>query len=536
MTDIISTLKRLVQQPDDTLSVEQCINHWLKTAKRIVTLVNAHPAIPASLVQLSAALPFCTKQTLLLALFCKLNRFNDHYTQHVIATVIAAHWCQSKANKAESITPLLRVVKTKKLMVWIDVLRIQKVMLSDKCKQALGDLRISESQRLCLISAAMADSKVDALPSAKFSAFVKATPVHHRDYYTALCDLFAKPMPGAKVYVNGKPGVVIDLQQRHAFIFSLSEKDAEGEWFPLSAVVFPKPLFIPFEHFIAVYTDTAEQRVSEGGNTFLPVSFDIQHPPRSLLSIIDELQKRDVDIPTLCSSIEKVDTFNRFLIHTAGKDNRLQIPVKNIKQAVMTYGIERVGDMLMQFALLERLTQNTFPLLGMCKQFTLLSCAIASHVASICNSKFSPQSAALTMTFICAPLFTLPGLKVAQRLPINFGADLRINQGFRVKSQTPWLSISSELAGNWHQSATWRAVLHHCAKQNEEVPKSLKQEHAIMLISFALAKECLFKGDMFSLKQDVEFKMLLKQISTDFTSIVEGVERQGPLLFCPLTH
>ena len=536
MTDIVSTLSRLVQQPENTLTTEQCINHWLKTAKRVITLVHANPAIPASLVQLQSELPFCTKQALLTALFCKLTQFNDHYTQHILAAVIAAHWCHSEANKKQNITALLRFLKAKKLMVWLDILRIQKVMFSEKCGPALADVRLCAAQRICLISATLLNSSENISPTALFSAIAKKTPTHHREYVTAIIDLFVKPMPGAKVYAKNTPGVLIDIQQKHGFIFSLANKDTEGEWVPLSTIVFPKPLFIPFAHFIALYTDTAKQRASTGGSQFLPVSFDIQRPPQALLGIIDELQKRDVEIPALCTKIEKVETFNRFLMHTAGQDNRLQIPVKNIKQAVMTYGIERVGDMLMQFALLERLTQNDFPLLGMCKQFTLLSCSIASHVASLCNSKFSPQSAALTMTFVCAPLFTLPGLKVASTLPNNDADDLMINQGFKVKSQTPWLSISSELAGNWHQSATWRAVLHHCAKSNDSVPSSLKQEHAIMLISFAMAKACLFKGDIFSLQQNLEFKSLLNRINVDFSALTSTVHDQAALLFCPLPN
>ena len=93
-------------------------------------------------------------------------------------------------------------------------------------------------------------------------------------------------------------------------------------------------------------------------------------------SIIDDLQKQDVVIEQLCEKIEQVPTFNHFLMYTASQDNRLQLPVKSIKQAVLTYGIERVGDMLIQFALLERLTQNQFPLMGLCKQITLLACSL----------------------------------------------------------------------------------------------------------------------------------------------------------------
>ncbi len=283
-------------------------------------------------------------------------------------------------------------------------------------------------------------------------------------------------LPGAKVFANGVPGALVDVQQNHGYVFTLSKDDEDGKWLPLSAIQAPVLLSLPFEHFIALYTDTANARANQGGTPYLPSTFAIQHPPKALITIIDELQKQDVVIEQLCEKIEKVPTFNHFLMLTASQDNRLQLPVKSIKQAVLTYGIERVGDMLIQFALLERLTQNQFPLMGMCKQITLLACSFSSYFAQIVDSKFTPQSAALTMTFICTPLFTLPGFKVSKSLPVRLDNIVSINNAFKVKSDTPWLAIASELAGSWHQSSTWRAVIHQCGKASTEVPKSIQKD------------------------------------------------------------
>ena len=72
MSDIISTLKRLVQLGNTELSVEQRINHWLKIAKRILTLVNANPALAAATLHIDNDLPKDTQHLLLLALFGKL--------------------------------------------------------------------------------------------------------------------------------------------------------------------------------------------------------------------------------------------------------------------------------------------------------------------------------------------------------------------------------------------------------------------------------------------------------------------------------
>ena len=533
--DIISVLKRLVFQPDITLAADQCINHWLKSAKRVLTLVNNDPAIAISVLFLDNDLPHHTRHALLLALFGKLNKFNDHYLQHLIGAFLCAHWLAHEPNSGAHLTALRRFVQQRRLAVWSDVIKIHKpLQMPSKLGAFISSFRLSAAQRLCLLAHFFAsrNSKVTAV--SLFTELSQKIAPHHRYLLQHLAPLFTQAMPGSKVFAKGAPGVLIDVQQHHGFVFMLAADQADGQWIPMSSIAVPTASRIPFDHFIAVYSDTAQQRACKGGTPFLPVTYAIQSPPATLLTIIDELQKRDVDIPTLCEKIEKAPNFNQFLMHTASQDNRLQLPVKNIKQAVMTYGIERVGDMLIQFALMERLTQHQFPLINMCRQFTLLSCSLASLIASRCDTKFSPQSAALTMTFLCAPLFTLPGLKVATILPISDEDSFSINNAFSVKTAIPWLAIAGELAGNWHQSATWRAVLHHCNKPSSEVPNSLKKEQAIMLIAFNLAKAALFKGNLDVFARNETYRALLPSLNLSHFDLVTAVEEQTALLYCPL--
>ncbi|BFT31219.1 hypothetical protein D210916BOD24_23950 [Alteromonas sp. D210916BOD_24] len=533
--DIISVLKRLVFQPEPSLSAEQCINHWLKSAKRVLTLVNNDPAIAISVLFLDNDIPSHTQHALIFALFGKLNKFNDHYLQHLIGAFLCAHWLANEPDSNVNLTALRRFAQTRSLAIWSDVIKIHKPMqMPDKISYFIATPRLSAAQRLCLLAHFFAcrNAKIPAI--SLFTEVTQKIAPHHRYLLQHLAPLFTQAMPGAKVFAKGVPGVLIDIQQHHGFVFMLSADQADGQWLPLSSVAMPTSSHIPFDHFIAVYSDTAQTRSCKGGTPFLPLTFAIQSPPVALLAIVDELQKRDVEIPTLCEKIEKAPNFNQFLIHTASQDNRLQLPVKNIKQAVMTYGIERVGDMLIQFALMERLTQHQFPLINMCRQFTLLSCSIASCIASQCETKFSPQSAALTMTFLCAPLFTLPGLKVAATLPVNSEESLSINTAFRVKTTTPWLAIAGELAGNWHQSATWRAVLHHCNKPSSDVPNSLKKEHAIMLIAFNLAKTALFRGNLKMIEQNDAYSTLLSLLKLGHRDMIKAVEDQTSLLYCPI--
>lgn len=535
MTNIISMLKRLANQGHATLSVEERINHWLKGAKRILALVNENPAIAAAVLHLENDLPKDTQQLLLVALFGKLCRFNDHYLQHIIASMLATMWLCDNGKENKNIAEVVRFLRQHNLIIWLDTLRLQKAFQSEKRINYIADSRLNIAQRLCLLAGAFAykPSKTDY--HTLFAMLAPRFPAHHRHYLSPLLSLFDRPLPGSKVYANGIPGAMIDIQQSHGFVFSLSSEDVDGKWIPFSSINRPVKLSIPFNHFIALYSDTAKARLSQGGNAFLPSTFAIQHPPKALLGIIDSLQKTEVDIPSLCDKIEQVPTFNQFLMYTASQDNRLQLPVKSIKQAVLTYGIERVGDMLMQFALLERLTQNQFPLLDMCKQITLLACSFASHFAQVVNSKFSPQSAALSMTFVCSPLFTLPGFKVAHSLPVDRTKSVTVNSAFKVKSNIPWLAIASELAGSWHQSSTWRAIIHQCNKPTSDVPKSLQKEQAIILLAFTLSKACLLTHDFYALLKNIEVKSILNVLSLDEDEVLRALDANAHLLFCPLS-
>lgn len=534
VSDILTALKRLVHVPSHSTPVDTCVNIWLKSAKRVLTLVSSDTALALAVFNLNNELPKTTQQVLLLTLFGKLNKLNDHYLQHVIAALLATHWTD---NQKENKTQLLAFLRKRQLTTWLEILQLGKSLNTEQIHPTVfGKSRLSRTQRLCLLAHVFASNKDKSKNSELYGHIVRCFSAHHRSLLTPLVALFSQPMPGAKVFAKGIPGALIDIQQHHGFVFMLSNDDADGQWIPISAIAQPTALFMPFEHFIAMYSDTADSRAHKDGTLFLPHTFAIQTPPRSLLAIIDELQKRDVEIPLLCEKIERVPTFNRFLIQTASQDNRLQLPVKSITQAVMTYGIERVGDMLMQFALMERLTQNQFPLMGMCKQFTLISCSVASLLASMSDTKFTPQSAALTMTFLCSPLFTLPGLKIATSLPVNHEQDFSINHAFKIRSTVSWLDIATELAGKWHQSATWRAIIHNCNKSSEEVPNSLKKEHAIMLLAFSIAKCILFRGTPYTLNQNLTYKSLLSNIRIQNHTLMTALENPSNLYFCPLHY
>ncbi|WP_269517583.1 histidine kinase [Alteromonas sp. BMJM2] len=547
--DIQSTFSQLLAAPSPFESVDKKVNTWLQKAKLAITLVNEVPAAALALNTTKNALPPQLTHILLLTVFGKLNHFNDHYLQHIVAATLALYHLAGYDNDEKANAELLGEVgpydeqsdkklvyeflSAKGLSSWLEILRLKRVVFSAKNARALSSAKVNRAQRLCLLSKIISRSAPDKRQST-FTQCVRLIPVHHHFLLSSLPLLFERAMPGEKVYASGFPATIVDIQQSHSFAALAHNIDRESGWVPSASVRTPIRQYIELDEFIALFEDTRAARIVKGGQPFFPTTYNIQRPPSALLHIIDELQKRDIDISILCEKIEHAPTFNHFLISTASQDNRLQLPVKNIKQAVLTYGTERVGDMLVQFALMERLTQHEFPLLDTCKQFTLVASAFASHIASLTKTKFTAQSAALTMTFACSPLFTLPGLKVTNTLPIRSNPHFSINNTFKIVSPSPWLSIAGELAGNWHQSATWRAVLHQCNKANDAVPTSLRKEHAVISLGFYLAKAYLLTTIGKDLSNTKEAKLWMSVLSLSSKDLAHIVNEQRNLLVCPL--
>jgi hypothetical protein len=549
LANIQSTLSQLLAAPSPFESVDKKVNMWLKNAKLAVALVNEEPAAALAVNTTKNSLPPQLTHILLLTVFGKLNRFNDHYLQHIIAATLALYHLTGYANKHEGnaehegdASPekqhsdgkaIAEFLRAKGLSSWLDILRLKRVVFSTKNAQALANDKLNRAQRLCLLSKIISSASEEKKHSI-FAQCIRLIPVHHHFLLPSLSPLFERAMPGEKVYAGGVPAIIVDIQQSHSFAAVARNVERESSWVLSSSVRTPLRQYIELDEFIALYEETRAARLVKGGQPFFPTAFGIQRPPSALLHIIDELQKKDIDIPILCEKIENVSTFNHFLISTASQDNRLQLPVKNIKQAVLTYGTERVGDMLVQFALMERLTQHEFPLVDTCKQFTLVASAFASRIASMAKTKFTAQSAALTMTFACSPLFTLPGLKVIANLPIRANPNFSINNTFKITTSSPWLSIAGELAENWHQSATWRAVLHQCNKANNAVPTSLRKEHAVISLGFHLAKTYLFAIPDKDLNRTEEARLWMSVLSLSIRDIAHIVDEQRTLLMCPL--
>ena len=537
VTNITELSEIISEQPPVNIPTQQIVNNCLQRAASVLSFFNSHVAISLAIFQNSQAkIDTPTRHIITVALFGKLNGFNDHFLQHIVAAHLISSYIHQHPKEIanEQRLVILRFLNKNQLQLWRQIIALKNALFSSSAIRLIQSVKLTPLQHVSLVASVFSycRNKHSALSLVRY--ITQNTPAIFRPYLYPIASLVTQPLPGAQVFFKAYPATIIDIQRDHVLLFSPGRSEEEQiQWVNKAKIYTPAPRYLAFDEYLLRYTQFEQQRKTKGSPPFFPASYAIQHPPSSLLAIIDELKKTDVDVSALCKKVEITPTFSRFLLSTASQDNRLRLPVSSVKQAVLTYGLERVGDMLVQFALMERLTQHKYPLLNISKQFTLLACAIASQLASVTTSKFSPQSAALVTTFLCAPLFTLPGLKIAVVLPVNNKNYFQVHQTFKIKSTAQWHTIAGELATNWHQGATWRALIHHSGKRHEQVPTSLKKEHAIIQLAFGLAREYLFPLNQRDDATNATCNALLNRINLTRNDVSLIMNRLNEYLYCP---
>ncbi|MEW9797663.1 HDOD domain-containing protein [Alteromonas sp. CYL-A6] len=430
---------------------------------------------------------------ILLTLTCRTDKLNEHTLLHLVAatllTLVTGH-----DNAREIHKKLRNTLRERGLTLWISILRLGKALSHPQGHQLLSKagLRHFPQRVLSLCHLALVYDAVP--PSACLRSYLNRARSDSYPLYSHWPLLPAGPLCGQVVHtIDERAGVVIAVRQCHlAVVYMEDGRKSLCVWLERSQVRSSQRPPVTFDKWLALYAAHEDDLQVEGTASLFPTTYPVHRPPVSLTSIIDALASGDTDVGDISALIDKEPAFSHFLLQSASHDNRMQLQVSSIKQAILTYGLERVGDMLVRHALFNRLTQHHFPLEAVCAQFATLMATIASCLAELTVSRFTPQSAALVATFYCAPLFTLPGLKVYQRLPLAQAGYYDPNQFLQVKQSERWQDLAGELASGWHQSASWRAILHHAGKPAATVPASLRREHCILQLAFIWTRQWLY--------------------------------------------
>ncbi|MDC8830381.1 hypothetical protein [Alteromonas gilva] len=266
----------------------------------------------------------------------------------------------------------------------------------------------------------------------------------------------------------------------------------------------------------------------------IPASFPVSSPPASLRRLLQALNDPDVAIQKVVDLVAAEPMFAHFLTDAASKDNRMQLAVNDLKQSILTYGLERVGNMLVQYALYQRLTQHRFPLLLWFSKLTQIATLLSSELAATTRA-VTPQSAGLITTVALSPLFTVNELKSAVHIAADsaklFDVSTLVNTSDALSSATRQRLLA--LANAWQQDKAQGQLIACGGKLPDDVPGRLRLTHCITGISIIWARQWLLaqqpcpQTQLFMRQTDKAYPGLLAHKESLYQQVAH-------LLICPL--
>lgn len=308
---------------------------------------------------------------------------------------------------------------------------------------------------------------------------------------------------GVRIKFQQQPGVVVGQLPEQVLLFL--PQNEKFQWVKPERVTPDSGKSISLTQWIQIVErlnvlhstsseDTSEEAFSLPDYQWaIPASYPVSRPPKSLEQLLRALNDPDIAIKKVVDLISTESTFTAFLTQAASQDNRMQLPVQDLKQSILTYGLDRVGHMLVQHALYQRLTQHPFPLSAWLNRLTRLAAQIASELATESTS-FTPQSAGLVVTIALSPLFTLPAAKTRTTFPTEPKSLFHV-ASLITPEPDKLLSVirqhQQSLATAWQQQKLQSKLIACCGKLPVEVPSSLRQAHCISGLSLIWARQWL---------------------------------------------
>lgn len=477
------------------------VNAALSIAKRLIHFSRHHPQAALVAVNslrqesgLSSPLPLRT--ALITTVFGQRSKLNDHYLQHLVA----AHYMLFCTGSYHKDTQTLHFEKTlvqglkkqlakRHLKIWQDIFATYPVLGRPGFIKYLQSPALKETQWWTLVSAFISTRFTDSF----FPVMRKIalhSPLQREHIMRSWIKFPGDIWPGAQVAVSPESLMMLAKTDRHCGM--MKQKQGERKFVIREQVTLPALRYLSFDQWYELLQRFDSE--SESLMAYQPGGrvYPLNHPPSSLLAIIDLLQRPDLEVDVLSQRIEGEAAFANALKVAASNDNRLQLPVHDVKQAILTFGLDRVGDMLIREALVQRLTQNYFPLSQMCQNVLDVSANLSSLIAAETNTSLSPQAAGLISSFLLAPLFSLPALKVLPRFIHNNHNLHNVNELVGLKTAHPFLDFAGELAFNWHLPASHRALILQMGRLPSQSASSQQSDIAVIMLSLIWTRQWLF--------------------------------------------
>lgn len=514
----------------------------LSMGKQIVEFARHHPqaalvAINAIRQESSLSHPLPLKTALMTAILGLRSQLNDHYLQHLTGatfTLFSAATYHRDTRTIHFDTTVLQGLKKHltgpQLSLWRTLFAVSKVVSQPNFYRYLQNPAINYPQwwMLCCahLSVHFSFSFFDALRPVAL-----ASPAAYEPILRGWLAFPGDYWPGGQTTDdNGKHTIVFKTQSHYALSCAAQAETLDWQ----TSLAQPPIHYIRFAQWSGLHDAAEKEQQQISAFKFEGRRYPISHPPAAILNIVGMLRNRDVNINKLSNQVQLEPAFAEALKQSAAMDNRLKLPVKEVKQAILTYGTERVGDMLVLEALMQRLNQHYFPLGRSCQNLLVVNANLASLIAAQVDSRLSSQGAALVSSFALAPVFSLPALKVLPRLPHNDYALHDINSLLRLKSTDSMVDYAARLATNWHQPALHQAIIRQFGKEPAQASPGVRKEFAIISLSLLLSRKWLFMAGEMDADSIVALRQCLQLLSLKPAFVSELQHRVSALLFSPL--
>jgi len=286
-------------------------------------------------------------------------------------------------------------------------------------------------------------------------------------------------------------------EQGHiARLYSADTEDAGCIVIPPHTSISPmRPQAIGSLHAIDRWWDEQWQQTlhMHTGVTIYNQAFKIDAPPALLLALQKQLNKVEPDIEKVVKLIARDPHYAHYLQATASQNSRQKLPVQDIRHGLMIHGFGRTSSILMQQALLQRLTQHYFPLQEHFVQFSKLRSHLAATLA-LESTAMLPEEAMSLATFASAGLFTSAKLKGRSSWVRGEEHLYDINQLGEPEGRPLLAEHAYKLAQAWQQDPALLKALanQHCLPQDATGNALHKKLVSILGLSLLQARQLYF--------------------------------------------
>lgn len=470
---------------------------------------------------------------------CKSNRFNE--TSCIIlasAFLLTQFLCnRDMRNHRTRLDACKKLLKSKGYQAGLDLIAISPILTIDRPILRSQRLKLRDYQWFALSVTQLLVSRPTNTWQQRIFQLFSLTPNWIHPCLEAILSWPSTYLPGHIVTVNQINQVVILPKQQQLAVWdgrSLKCVGSETCYLAKQKTIGERAFFSTLDSALSKY---------EPPNLYA-ASFPLTRPPNSLINILKQCQTNKLDIAKLVNSVEREPRFSNFIVSSATQSNRLNIPVNSVKQAVMTYGTERLGDMLTTHALYERFNQNNFPLKADFTHHLSLSSALGSTIVEISakkdanfRTKLLPQTVSLLCLFSHCALFSTAALKHLSHWHVSLNKK-DVRNAHEYTYFFPFLSLEQfripalKLARAWSLTPANMTILDQVFKLD------LKKTHAAaaaIKLSTLWALQCKSGIALNKTTFSNEAK-LLKVLGLTIDDKITCLESNTDLIFCRLSQ